>query len=292
MKKSLRKLMAGVSAAAMLATAMPVVNAFAADEAEATISYREVAEGAIITDYVCDADELVIPAEIDGLTVVGVDNFAFALVSKEVNIIVPETLMLDYIDDEAFMTAAVVNTEIIAPSGATTVSGVVKYWINDVVGMNYTDAEIADAIARAITHIGDVEIADMTTAEAAVAIVREIQAGNCGFSQKNLERLDLVLAGTFYDMVTLEGPDGTDAQTFADGKWNLVYNVATAVEGLPGDMTLDGVVNLYDAIEIAKYMMGMLEEEPSEQAFINGDITEDGVINLYDAIAVCNVFMG
>ena len=50
MKKSLKKIMAGVSAAAMLASAMPIASAFA-EETEATFSVREVSEGVVITDY-------------------------------------------------------------------------------------------------------------------------------------------------------------------------------------------------------------------------------------------------
>lgn len=287
MKKSLRKIMAGVSAAAMLATAMPVVNAFAADEAEANISYREVAEGAIITDYVCDADELVIPAEINGLTVVGIDNFAFGLVSKEVNIVVPATVT--YFENHSFMTAEIINNQLVAFSGATTVNGVVKYWINDVVGMNYTDAQISDAVERAIAHVGEVNIANMTLEEGAITIIREILDGNCGFSADNIARLEKVLKSFAYNEVTLEGPADTAAQAYADTKWNLVYNVTSEDDVLLGDATLDGKINLYDAIEIAKYMMG---EELSDEQLVAADITEDGKVNLYDAIAVCEIIMG
>lgn len=288
MKKSLKKLMAGVSAAAMLVSAMPVAGVFAEEETVSPFSVREVADGVVITDYSDKtADKIVIPSEIDGMTVVGVDNFAFGLVSQEVTIVVPETLMMDNIDDEAFMTTAVINTEIVEESGATTVNGVVKYWINDVVGMNYSDAQITDAIQKAVAHVGEVEIANMTVEEAALAVIKEIQAGNCGFSQANLERLDLVLATLPYTLVTLEGADATDAQAYAAGKIDLKYVVASAYE--PGDVNLSGALDLQDAIAIAKYMIGALELTAEQLAA--GDTDGDNKVGLQDAIYVAKALM-
>lgn len=286
MKNSLKKIMAGVSAAAMLA-AMPAAGVFAADETESAFSVREVESGVVITNYTDKtADKIVIPSEIDGKTVVGVDNFAFGLVSQEVTIVVPETLTLDNIQNEAFATFAVVNNSVVAPSGATTVNGVVKYWVNYVVGMNYTDEQIADAVKRAIGHIGDVPVGT-TVEETALMVLKEVQAGNCGFSQTNLDRLNLVLSMMSYDLVTLQGPDATDAQTFAAGKINLKYVVGG--DYLPGDVTLNGVVDLYDAIEIAKYMMKMVEL--TDEQLQAGDITGDSVVDLYDAIEVAKTLM-
>ncbi len=288
MKNSFKKLMAGISAAAMLTAAMPVAGVFA-DEADVTspFSVREVTDGVVITDYTDKtAEKIVIPSEIDGKTVVGVDNFAFGLVSQEVTIVVPATLTADFIADEAFMTAAVVNQEIVKASGAESVNGVVKYWVNDVAGMKYTDDQIADAVAKAYKHIGNVSVG-ATTEETALKVVKEIQAGNCGFSQAHLDRLDLVLSTINYGLVTLEGPDATDAQKYAAGKINLKYNVASAY--LPGDVTLDGKVNLYDAIEISKYLMKMVDL--TDEQLAAGDITGDGKVNIYDAIEIAKSLM-
>lgn len=284
MKNSLKKIMAGVSAAAMLA-AMPAAGVFAAEDS--AFSVREVEAGVVITNYTDKtAEKIVIPSEIDGKTVVGVDNFAFGLVSQDVTIVVPETLTLDNLGNEAFATMEVVNNSVIAPSGATTVNGVVKYWINDVVGMNYTDAQIADAVKKAVAHIGEVPVGT-TVEETALMVLKEVQAGNCGFSQANLNRLNLVLSMMSYDNVTLQGPDGTDAQTYAAGKINLKYVVTSAYE--LGDVTLDGKVNLYDAIEISKYMMKAVEL--TDEQLEVGDITQDGVVNLYDAIEIAKLLM-
>lgn len=285
MKKSLKKIMAGISAAAMLASAMPIANAFA-EETEATFSVREVSDGVVITDYSDNtADKIVIPSEIDGKTVVGVDDFAFALISKKVTVVVPETLTEDYISSQAFMTSGIVNKYIIGLSPDKTINGVIKYWVNSVAGLNYSDQQIADAIARALAHIGNIDVTDLTVTEAAVQVLREIDS--LGFSQTNLNRLEAALSLMPYDLVTLEGPDKTAAQAFAETKNSLTYVVTGAYES--GDVTMDGKVDLYDCIEIAKYMMGMVKFT-NEQIAI-GDMTGDGVCDLYDAIEVAKTLM-
>ena len=285
MKKSLKKIMAGVSAAAMLASAMPIESAFA-EETEATFSVREVSEGVVITDYSDKtADKIVIPSEIDGQTVVGVDDFAFGLISKKVTVVVPETLTEDYISSQAFMTMAIVDKYIIGLSPDKTINGVIKYWVNSVAGLNYSDQQIADAIARAMAHIGNIDVTDLTVSEAAIQVLREIDS--LGFSETNLNRLEAAFSLMPYDLVTLEGPDGTAAQAFAETKNSLTYVVTGAYES--GDVTMDGKVDLYDAIEIAKYMMGMVDFT-NEQIAI-GDMTGDGVCDLYDAIEVARTLM-
>ena len=285
MKKSLKKIMAGVSAAAMLASAMPIASAFA-EETEATFSVREVSEGVVITDYSDKtADKIVIPSEIDGQTVVGVDDFAFGLISKKVTVVVPETLTEDYISCQAFMTMAIVDKYIIGLSPDKTINGVIKYWVNNVAGLNYSDQQIADAIARAMAHIGNIDVTDLTVSEAAIQVLREIDS--LGFSETNLNRLEAAFSLMPYDLVTLEGPDGTAAQAFAETKNSLTYVVTGAYES--GDVTMDGKVDLYDAIEIAKYMMGMVDFT-NEQIAI-GDMTGDGVCDLYDAIEVARTLM-
>ena len=285
MKNSLKKIMAGVSAAAMLASAMPIASAFA-EETEATFSVREVSEGVVITDYSDKtADKIVIPSEIDGQTVVGVDDFAFGLISKKVTVVVPETLTEDYISSQAFMTMAIVDKYIIGLSPDKTINGVIKYWVNNVAGLNYSDQQIADAIARAMAHIGNIDVTDLTVSEAAIQVLREIDS--LGFSETNLNRLEAAFSLMPYDLVTLEGPDGTAAQAFAETKNSLTYVVTGAYES--GDVTMDGKVDLYDAIEIAKYMMGMVDFT-NEQIAI-GDMTGDGVCDLYDAIEVARTLM-
>ena len=196
-----------------------------------------------------------------------------------------ETLTEDYISSQAFMTMAIVDKYIIGLSPDKTINGVIKYWVNNVAGLNYSDQQIADAIARAMAHIGNIDVTDLTVSEAAIQVLREIDS--LGFSETNLNRLEAAFSLMPYDLVTLEGPDGTAAQAFAETKNSLTYVVTGAYES--GDVTMNGKVDLYDAIEIAKYMMGMVDFT-NEQIAI-GDMTGDGVCDLYDAIEVARTLM-
>lgn len=88
------------------------------------------------------------------------------------------------------------------------------------------------------------------------------------------------------------------ADTAITSSLKVVFTVSgTGIEGTSnvsnydkGDITRDGKVNLYDAIEIAKYMMNMIKLD--EEQLSLGDMNGDGKVNLYDAIAVCNIIMG
>lgn len=88
------------------------------------------------------------------------------------------------------------------------------------------------------------------------------------------------------------------ADTAITSSLKVVFTVSgTGIEGTSnvskyekGDITRDGNVDLYDAIEIAKYMMGMIKID--EEQLEVGDITGDGVVDLYDAIGVAKVIMG
>lgn len=55
--------------------------------------------------------------------------------------------------------------------------------------------------------------------------------------------------------------------------------------GLRGDANDDGMIDLYDTIEIAKHMAGIIKINGN--AAIQADVNEDGKIDLYDAVALC-----
>lgn len=282
MKNSLKKVLAGVSATAMLASAMPITSAFAAQtiEVKASFDTREVEGGVVITKYTGEeADEIVIPSVYEEKSVVGVDDYAFALISKEVTIVVPATLSEGNIGDEAFLTAAVVNKGIVESSEDKTINGIVKHWIKTASGLTYSDEEINDAVSKAYSHIGSVA-AGTTIEETALLVIKEIQAGNCGFSQVNIDRLDLALSMLPYTPVTLKGAADAYAKTYAGGKINLKYVEAG---GIIGDINGDGVVNFYDAVAIAKSLIGT-PLTPEQKAV--GDVNGDGDVNFYDAVAI------
>lgn len=75
---------------------------------------------------------------------------------------------------------------------------------------------------------------------------------------------------------------------------NNICNLATVVypvsEIMLGDLTYDEKVNIYDVIELAKYIMDpTIFNEAQIQA---GDYNMDGTTNLHDAIAIAKMIMG
>lgn len=56
-----------------------------------------------------------------------------------------------------------------------------------------------------------------------------------------------------------------------------------------GDVDSNGSINLYDAIAIAKHMMGM--NTLSGDSFNRADYDGNGKVNLYDAVEVCKIIM-
>ena len=71
----------------------------------------------------------------------------------------------------------------------------------------------------------------------------------------------------------------------SDTMSNGLYNV----EPTWGDATNDDKVDLYDAIEIAKYIMDISEFD--EDTKLLADINRDGVTDLYDAIEIARIIM-
>ena len=71
----------------------------------------------------------------------------------------------------------------------------------------------------------------------------------------------------------------------SDTMSNGLYNV----EPIWGDATNDDKVDLYDAIEIAKYIMDISEFD--EDTKLLADINRDGVTDLYDAIEIARIIM-
>ena len=66
-------------------------------------------------------------------------------------------------------------------------------------------------------------------------------------------------------------------------------NASYSIQPKWGDATNDDKVDLYDAIEIAKYIMDISEFD--EDTKLLADINRDGVTDLYDAIEIARIIM-
>lgn len=279
MKNTFKKALAGISAVAMLAAAMPVAGAFA-EETTPPFVTKSVGDGlVVITDYTdTEAEKVVIPSTIDDATVVGVDAFAFGLCEDLATIVVPETLQADYIDNNAFMTFPMIDKFVLAtlPSEVKTVEDLLKYYA-ELAGVTYSD----DMLAKFMSHIKDVEIPNGTTMTGlSILIARDIE--NLGFSEANINRFNLITNTVSYDLLTLEGPADTDTQAYAAKKINLKYVVTSGYQ--IGDVNMSGEVDVFDAIAIAQYSVN--KRELTDEQLALADVNGDGKVDVFDAIAI------
>lgn len=90
----------------------------------------------------------------------------------------------------------------------------------------------------------------------------------------------------------IRGYANSTAQAYAeeyDYKFEVITDGGNDIEDNTGDINGDGVLNLYDVIEIAKSLIGMRTFTDEEKLI--ADYNHDGVVNLYDAIEVARTLL-
>ena len=60
-------------------------------------------------------------------------------------------------------------------------------------------------------------------------------------------------------------------------------------EGLMGDVTGDGILDVVDLVELVGVVMG--NQTLSDEEFILGDLNQDGLINVVDITALINLIL-
>ena len=88
---------------------------------------------------------------------------------------------------------------------------------------------------------------------------------------------------------TIYGLTNSTAEEYAEKYGRNFVSIGEYIKVVTGDITGDSQLNLYDAIEIAKYIMDARDftEAETETADYNGD----GVVNLYDVIEIAKYMM-
>lgn len=111
--------------------------------------------------------------------------------------------------------------------------------------------------------------------------------------------LDEVVNGYVYSFSVLRNDDleqpeiTAEHETVMDENYILTTVVAVsfpASDIIPGDVNFDEVINLYDVIEITKYMMDA--SYFGDDQIAAADYNADGNVNLYDAIDIAKMIMG
>lgn len=113
------------------------------------------------------------------------------------------------------------------------------------------------------------------------------------FSGGTIEITDPESTAVTTTVIPVTQPENTETQPVT----TTVIPVTTVLETeetqpvtqVKGDISGNGEIDIYDAVEIAKEIMGMrtFTEEEKEIADINGD----GAVNLYDAIYIAKIFI-
>lgn len=92
---------------------------------------------------------------------------------------------------------------------------------------------------------------------------------------------------TFGSASVIYGYSGSTAEAYAKKYKRTFKSIDNPV--IIGDATGDGYVNLYDAVKIAKYIMGMVQFDETEM--YAADYNEDGTVNIYDAIGIAKLLL-
>lgn len=70
---------------------------------------------------------------------------------------------------------------------------------------------------------------------------------------------------------------------------NYIIESNGAAEYINGDISGNGQIDLYDAIIISKYLLGMVELSEDEMNI--ADYNDDGNVNIYDAIGIAEYLL-
>lgn len=103
------------------------------------------------------------------------------------------------------------------------------------------------------------------------------------FKAKGLYTIDVTSGETYAYLY------GNYEYVFSGGTIEITNSETSDETHLKGDISGNGEIDIYDAVEIAKEIIGMrtFTEEEKEIADINGD----GAVNLYDAIYIAKIFI-
>jgi len=321
--KLIKKIISAVTSLACAAGMLSVMgtNTFAAEELTYDI-FSYVNQGTYIEITDCDYETkmAVVPSEIDGLPVTTIGKYAFSSCSDLVSVEIPDSVTT--IGGHAFFSCFklknVSMTDSVTKIGESAFFGC-ETLINIKLSDNIT--ELSDMlfgdcvnlkrfnIPSKATTIGHHFLTDnknlcaITIPENITKISNDafecceslnriiIENPNCTVSDSQTTICNgWVYEGDVADHAyfngTIYGLEGSEAQAYAN---EYGYRFATIGSAYLGDITDDGIINLYDAIEIAEFVMGMRTFTEAEVSA--ADYNNDGNTDLYDIIGIAREIM-
>ena len=94
---------------------------------------------------------------------------------------------------------------------------------------------------------------------------------------------------TIWETATIYGYENSTAQAYAETYDRKFVLLIEYTETILGDISGNGEIDLYDAIEIAKAIMGLRTFTAEEM--IIADFNKDGTVDLYDAIEIARTLL-
>ena len=285
-------------------------------------------DGDRIYDYIAiiDCNELVtkieIPAEIEDIPVVEIESSAFNGCANLTSIIIPDSVTS--IGDFAFENCSGL-TSITIPDSVTsigdhafyncssltniTVSENNKYFssLNGVL-FNKDKTELVTyltgnerteyAIPDSVTSIGDRAFYKCSSLTSVIIPDSVTHIGYNAFKYcKNLTSIIIknpnceISNGknTIWETATIYGYENSTAQAYAETYDRKFILLIEYTETILGDISGNGEIDLYDAIEIAKAIMGL--RTFTDEEMIIADFNMDGTVDLYDAIEIARALL-
>lgn len=232
--------------------------------------FEKTDKGLILKEFKnTSLENITIPKEVNGVSVVGVSDFAFGLCNVK-SIDIPDTLQFDLIDKNAFMTSDMIRN-FKMPTGVNT--------LNDFFEFIGATKENIDLIYN---KIGNIDISSQTSLSGVVMQVLRLH-NELELPKLNQDKLDLIS----YNGLTLNGSENSIVKSYSESKNEIIYKISSGFA--PGDATMDGKVDLYDAIAIAGYMIN--PSSLTDEQISIADFNNNGITDLYDAIAIAKTLM-
>ena len=207
---------------------------------------------------------------IESETIIEVSDFTFGLCNNLKSISIPDTIQMELTGENAFMTSEMIKN-FKMPSGINTLNDFFEF-----IGAS------KDNIDLIYSKIGNVNISSEASLTGVIMQVLRLY-NELGLPKLDQDKLDLIS----YNGLSLNGSENSIVKSYSESKNGMVCSISTGYAR--GDVTMDGKIDLYDAIAVSGYLI-----DPSsltDEQIAIADFDNNGNTDLYDAIAIAKTFM-
>ena len=290
------KMLAALSTAAVMAFSAAVSASAVVSPDETAYLYRINPDGkAVITSVKTAESTFTIPETVEKngkkVTVVGVDDFAFALCDNVKVINVPDSLTIEQTGNVAFLNSTSVMNFLDKELGsAKNTDDVIKYVAKKTKYKNgkYTDEDLAELALKVKDKIKDIDFSSAKDVVGKTMILLK-SVDELDISAKNRDNYTVWLNSITYSDITLAGSEKAPMKKYAEGRelLGMKYQVGGF---LLGDANGDGVFSVRDAAFIARTIASGKKIDVAVNPA--ADYNQDGTVSVRDAAAIARKLAG